>query len=102
MISLKNESVNLTGLSTKMHFAFGVAASIFLQFDKPMVITLANDGGHRNNSQHNRGDAIDIDTHLLTDSEALAMTHVISLMLGEDFDVMLEPTHLCIEYEPNE
>ena len=100
MISLKNESVNLTGLSTQMCFAILVAASIFLEYGKPTVITSANDGEHKRNSKHYRGDGIDFRTRHLTSDEEQSIVHAITTALGPDFDVVLESTHLHIEYDP--
>ena len=100
MIALKNNDVNVSGLSVQILLALMVAAQVYQTYDKPFVITSANDGKHGPKSKHYRGDAVDIRTRHLSADEEINIAHEIAQSLGKDFDVVLESDHLHIEYDP--
>ncbi|MCO7225915.1 D-Ala-D-Ala carboxypeptidase family metallohydrolase [Pleionea sp. CnH1-48] len=87
-------------MSCQTVFAIVVAGSIYQSFDKPLVITSANDGHHSKNSKHYRGDAIDIRTRHLTSEEEQEIVTQLRHCLGRDYDVVQESNHIHIEYDP--
>lgn len=60
-IVLKDESVNVSGLSPKMVlYLSAVAAAHEALFSQPLCVTSGNDGGHAPNSKHSHWKAVDV------------------------------------------
>ena len=98
-LHLKSHSVNLSGLSLEMLTAVLHAARIWqLHGMSQITITSANDGKHQTASKHYQGDAIDLRIWSLPD--LLGMADQLRQELGPDYDVVIEPDHLHIEYDP--
>lgn len=97
---LKDDSVSLGGLQPQMVIALMVAALSFLEIGKELVITSGSDGEHSHKSLHYSGNAVDLRIRHLTAKEAEAIAQTIQERLNKHFDVVLEPTHLHIEYQP--
>lgn len=125
---LKDESVDLVGIQPQMLFAamalqtllfeHGIARilkaltstshteeldpSVLLAMLPNTVITAATDGPHSRASLHYSGSALDFRTRDLGldrhGMESLAKT--LRERLGHDFDVVLEETHLHVEWQP--
>lgn len=69
--------------------------------NKRLVITSGLDGKHSRNSLHYSGLALDIRTrHLQPQHRRLFQRHMQDV-LGDTYDVVLEKTHLHIEYDPD-
>jgi conjugal transfer mating pair stabilization protein TraG len=66
--------------------------------EREIVITSGTDGQHMKGSKHPLGDALDIRRSNLTDPE-LFMSRV-QARLGPDYQLVLERTHIHIEYDP--
>lgn len=65
------------------------------------VITSVLDGDHAKNSLHYAGAAADLRTRdISSQAERRALRGEIAAALGADFDVVLESTHLHIEWQP--
>ena len=64
------------------------------------VVTSGDDGKHGFKSKHYRGDAVDFRTRNLTREQKEQFEHMMKKSLGKDFDVILEDTHLHVEYDP--
>lgn len=69
---------------------------------KTMVITSAADGKHRPDSLHYKNRALDIRTKHLTKGEIEKLLDFLKKKLGQDYDVILEETHIHIEYDPKQ
>ena len=66
-----------------------------------LVLTSGNDGSHSSGSLHYGGNAIDIRIWNLPDSVTPEeVRDQIAERLGENYDVVLESTHIHIEYDP--
>jgi hypothetical protein len=63
-----------------------------------LVITCGTDGKHRTGSLHYIGHAVDIRRSSLKDAELTVGKF--RNVLGDDFDVILEPTHIHVEFQP--
>lgn len=98
-LHLKSHSVNLNGLSVESLEALSTAARVWQRHGMSTItVTSANDGQHKTNSLHYKGDAFDLRTHYLPDP--LGISNELRDELGPDYDVVLEPDHLHIEYDP--
>ena len=65
------------------------------------VITSCTGGTHGRGSLHYVGAAIDVRTSSLSPVESKAQIRdKIAEALGEEFDVVLEPTHIHVEFQP--
>lgn len=65
------------------------------------VLTSGIEGKHGWSSEHFKGDAADFRIRHLPDREtAVDITQRISEALGDDFDVVLEDSHIHVEYDP--
>ena len=101
MIRLKSKNVNIKELKTQLKCKiFDIALTIrkIEGEDYTVVITSGNDGKHMKNSKHYSNEAIDIRTNNMIDPDTVALR--IKGLLGKDFDVVLEQTHIHIEYDP--
>ena len=101
MISLKNDSVEMSSVSPIILFAIMVARDVYYYYDTELVITSCNDGTHSLMSLHYSGNAIDIRIKNLPDNITGQMVRdEIKERLNMDFDVVLESDHIHIEYQP--
>lgn len=89
--------VELSGLSPQMVMAALVVCSL-AEGEETVVVTSGSDSYHSSKSKHYRGDALDFRTRNRPDAEAWAER--VKAALGRDFDVILEETHLHVEYDP--
>ena len=64
------------------------------------IITAGTDGQHMPGSLHYRGRALDLRTHDLTPSKREELRDALARGLGPGWDVVLEATHLHVEYDP--
>lgn len=64
------------------------------------IITAGTDGQHMTGSLHYRGRALDLRTHDIAPAKRLELRDALSRGLGPGWDVVLESTHLHVEYDP--
>ncbi len=66
------------------------------------TITACLDGKHKTGSLHYKGLAVDIRSRHIPDAQKDSVLAAIKATLGRDYDVILEPTHFHLEYDPKE
>lgn len=98
-LQVKDDTVNVWGLSPKMKKPMAMADAILKTFDRPLVITSARDGLHSPGSYHYYGYAIDIRTRDITYDQKQYMAYELRKNLGEYYDVVTHKTHLHIEFD---
>ena len=111
MIKFK-EGVDVTGIKKETITAMVIVADCYyryfgLSFGRDLVVTSVTDGKHKENSLHYQGLAFDIRTWT-TDTSGiqmhkptkLSLANSIADALGDDYDVVVEKTHIHIEYDP--
>jgi len=90
--------------------AMSVVSEYFdLYLDRNAVITSVCDGTHMEGSKHYEGNAFDVRTWV-TDTcgvqigmaTKMAMAKYLQGILGMDYDVIAENTHIHVEYDPDE
>lgn len=99
MISLK-QGTRVTGLRNEALFATMVAYSIYADHGYDLIITSGTNGSHSRGSEHYKGDAIDLRTRHMSAGDPEKISEEIARALGPEFDVILEPTHIHIEFDP--
>lgn len=76
------------------------AVTIAQEMQIEVVITSGEDGQHRKGSRHYSGNALDFRRRHLTASQLQDFTAGLARELGRDYQVILEKTHVHVEYDP--
>jgi hypothetical protein len=103
MLKIK-EGVDLNGLTKEAVTIMKVVTDVYDSFGFDVTITSGLDGKHSKNSKHYTGEALDFRTRDLPSGnqgqEARFITKLLAELLGDDYDVVLEKTHIHVEYDP--
>lgn len=93
--------VEVGGLSPEILLALLVAESLFTEYGYDLTVTSLKDGRHSTNSLHYIGHAVDIRTMFIPLSRVSEIHSELRSELPKDqYDVILEPTHIHIEFQP--
>ena len=93
--------VNFAGIRAEMVPAFLAAYSVFAQHSTSLTITSALDSKHGTGSLHYVGLALDVRTrHIPQNGLKKKIADEIRVALGPQYDVILEKTHIHIEFQP--
>lgn len=95
MINIK-PGASIRGISPEIALAVAVINSVMQ--GETLTITCCTDGKHRDGSLHYVGHAIDIRSRDMKNPQATA--NDFRAALGDDYDVVVEATHIHIEYQP--
>lgn len=95
-MQLKDDSVNLEGVSWRMFRAAAIADSVYKKHGAEAVVTSAKDGEHSQHSLHYEGLAIDLRTRNVPDPEAVRAE--LQEELGPDYAVIFEGDHIHVQY----
>jgi hypothetical protein len=93
------EGVQLTITKPVNEILTGVELA-YIAVHKPCVVTAGRDGKHKQNSKHYTDEAVDFRTRHLKIDELDTVVQACKRTLGQDFDVVVEATHLHVEYDP--
>ena len=97
------KGVNLINLSREMREILPKvckACTFINGKDYIVTITSGNDGKHMENSKHYENNAIDIRIKDMEINRHVGTTLRIRKEIGKKYDVILEKTHIHIEYDP--
>jgi len=97
------EGVKLKGVQPETVLAMGVCDAVYKQMGFPsgeVTITSVMDGQHMPGSLHYKGLAFDFRTRDLQDWEKDTLVKNLRLRLGLEYDVVLEPDHGHVEFDP--
>lgn len=94
------QGVQIHGISPEMVLGAVITQSVFNAFGLLMTVTSVVDGKHSLTSLHNSGNAIDVRRHNVPPSVLPKLVQALKDALGIDFDVVLEASHIHIEYQP--
>lgn len=101
MLKLKSVNVNIKELKFELKCKIFDLALICRKVEGEkytMTITSGNDGKHMRGSKHYTNEAIDIRINDMQNPKRVS--DEIAFYLGKNYDVVLEPTHIHIEYDP--
>lgn len=100
---LLKASVSLEGVTDEMMKAAIVIETLTKSLiGREAIITAGTDGKHSDNSLHYSGNAMDFRTRDMKPMLRQIYRDKVADLLGNDFDVVLEATHLHVEYDPKE
>lgn len=94
------ENVKVQGFRPEALIAVMVAKSVYQEEGIPFTITSMLDGKHSSTSLHYAGCAFDIRTRIIPEDKQPIIANKIRERLTVDYDVVLEKTHIHIEYQP--
>ncbi len=92
--------VSIRKLQPQMVLAMHELEYLYQDLNEDLVITSGDDGKHSRNSWHYHGLAIDIRTRNLKAMTPEGMANAIREVLPEGYEVMVESTHIHLEYDP--
>lgn len=92
----------IQGLHPQMQIANCLLYALYQRFGvSELLITHALDGKHGQGSLHPKGRACDYRTWEVSPMRLYDLVLEARRILGTDYDVVLEPTHLHVEYDPD-
>lgn len=96
------EGASVAGLRPEIQIAWDVANEVYEEHGFSCWLTEGTGGKHGRGSLHYVGLAIDLRTMRLGISATVAkrIAEGIRLALNEQYDVVVEPTHIHIEFQP--
>lgn len=65
-----------------------------------IVVTSGTDGKHMQRSKHYSGEALDLRTSNLTKEQIQGLMQELKKRLGTNYDIVLESSHLHVEFDP--
>ena len=92
--------VRLDNLTPQMVLAALIVREVFRAYMLEATITSGSEGTHKSGSLHSQGNALDFRTHALTPLKIESLAAQIRDRLGNLYDVVIEPNHLHVEYDP--
>lgn len=98
-MKLKSD-IKLMGVRPEILIIIPILRKVYNYYDKELVITSITGGSHGIGSYHYIGQAIDCRTRYFNRDEKMKVKAMIEKRLTDAYDVILEPTHLHIEYDP--
>ena len=95
------KGVRIRGLRPEIVLAMIMANEVCEKLGVEMVITSCTEGKHSWGSLHYSGCAFDFRKWVFSDNGVEARK-MLSEKLGQEFDVVLERTHIHVEFQPKE
>ena len=92
------KGVRIKKVTPEIVVAMIVANQVYNEEGIDFTVTSVNDGKHMEGSKHYEGNAFDCRIRYLPKPQKTA--YAIRNRLTEDYDVVLEETHIHIEYDP--
>ena len=101
MLSIK-PGVKLTGMSPQILLAITIALQIWAEYEYHLTITSMTEGKHSPGSLHYVGHAVDLRIRELDSTTIAEVSQLLRDCLGREFDVVVERTHIHVEWQPKE
>lgn len=94
------DGVRLHGLRPEIILAIMIADQVFDGYGSDAIVTSAIEGKHSRGSLHYAGSAVDLRRWHLDDP--VEAVKELQERLGDDYDVILEDTHIHVEWQAKE
>ncbi len=91
--------VKVSGLQPEILLAIQEAREVYRNLID-LTITALLDGTHMENSLHYKGLAVDLRTHYFSKPTQGLLLQRLKEALGPEYDVVLEKTHIHVEFDP--
>jgi len=102
MLRIKR-GVKIKGVQPELMLAAQIVDGIYASYNNAeCVITAARDGTHMTKSFHYVGYALDFRTRHIPIGWREKLKDQIARALGDEFDVVLEKTHIHVEFDPTQ
>jgi hypothetical protein len=88
------------GVTPRLLIIAAAIANVAQTLQLNVTITSGTDGKHMTGSKHYTGEALDVRKSNLTKAERAAFLAAVKQRLGKGYDVIDEPSHFHIEYDP--
>ena len=92
-------NIDLAMIDPRMWEAVPKIKVCFEQYGVDCIITCGRNGKHSAQSKHYYGQALDFRTRMLTGGQKAKLFADVEAALGNNFDVVLEKTHLHVEFD---
>lgn len=93
--------IKIAGVRPEIVLALTIAAGVYREVaDIELVVTEVTGGKHGRGSLHYVGLAADLRTRNLTKEQKNNIALLLREKLGAEFDVVLEETHIHLEFQP--
>ena len=92
--------VCITGIRPEILFGLMAAQNVYGNLGYDLIVTSVVDGKHSPTSLHYSGCAVDLRTRHMAVDDIKQARDQIAAALPNDFDVVLEPTHIHLEWQP--
>ena len=99
MLKLK-PGVAVGHIAPEVVLALGPATDIYDEHGLDLVVTSVCDGAHSMTSLHYIGHAVDLRTRGIPAASVTAIVQKLGDALGAEYDVVLEPDHIHLEWQP--
>ena len=94
------EGIKVNGIKTELLLGLIIADKIYGNYSHDLVVTEITGGKHGIGSLHYSGNAADLRTYYFTNTEVQLVAKDLKDALGENYDVVVEKTHIHIEFQP--
>ncbi len=93
------KGVDIFGIHPELIFGMVVVDQVFQNLGEKAVFTSVCDGQHSNKSLHYKGLAFDVRTRNISKEDQTDIVDVLRYRLPDDWDIVLETSHLHVEYD---
>lgn len=94
--------VSIAKLTPQMAMGYTIIMAVGRELSIDVIVTSGDDGKHMENSKHYDGNALDFRIRHVDANRRRFFQKAVQEALGSNFDVVLEPTHLHVEYDPGD
>jgi hypothetical protein len=99
-LKTEQKPARISGLRPECLFAMSVAKWLCYERGIEMVITSVAEGQHSPSSRHYTGQAFDMRRHTIPAEWIDDFCVELRKRLGDEFDVVVEPSHIHVECDP--
>ena len=94
------QGVKVAGIQPEILLAIQEAREVYRDLGTMLVVTELTGGKHMEGSKHYIGQAADLRTRHLAKSDRSLAAARLRVALGPEYDVVLEKTHIHVEFDP--